>query len=377
MDDEFAGRGHASLNVETVRTITELRRKKVEMTEAVIQRLQGVLSKILPKKAKIAQPTLYSSWDHYLSEFCKAGGVIEAAPPMCQINQLHSPSVSFLIAPDGAIQLIGSFDRFSGSEFVNAGCFFPQTSLPQIDLTKISNSVGEALYDKGVIGHVTIDLVSFPNVEDPKSHPFFWAVDISCELTDNAAICYFFDILMEGQLTQQTGEYAISYKKDAEDELLEESDQPGDGEDGESNRGGMRVPGMQYEPRGFMFCNFLNHAGLASIQYKTFFHMCRLESISFDMESRSGSTFCLYDCLASGVIGMLTIGVHRKATVKFMMDALNFIQNQVSFPCYLNLLYPLGGRTPQESLHQPRNRAKQPEERPGGDVRCRPACQGH
>ena len=46
------------------------------------------------------------------------------------------------------------------------------------------------------------------------------------------------------------------------------------------------------------------------------------------MESRTGSTFCLYDCLASGVIGMLTIGVHRRATVKFMMDALNFIQNQ-------------------------------------------------
>ena len=44
---------------------------------------------------------------------------------MCQINQLHSPSVSFLIEPDGNVQLIGSFDRFSGSEFVNAGCFFP------------------------------------------------------------------------------------------------------------------------------------------------------------------------------------------------------------------------------------------------------------
>ena len=77
-----------------------------------------------------------------------------------------------------------------------------------------------------------------------------------------------------------------------------------------------------------MSCNFLNHSGLSSIQYKTFFHMCRLESISFDMESRSGSTFCLYDCLATGVIGMLTIGVRRGPTVKFMMDALNFIQNQ-------------------------------------------------
>ena len=46
------------------------------------------------------------------------------------------------------------------------------------------------------------------------------------------------------------------------------------------------------------------------------------------MESRSGSTFCLYDTLASGVIGMLTIGVHRRATSKFMIEALNFIQNQ-------------------------------------------------
>ena len=62
--------------------------------------------------------------------------------------------------------------------------------------------MGESLYEKGVIGHVTIDLVSFPNIEDPKQHPFFWAVDINCELTDYAAICYFFDILMEGQLNQ-------------------------------------------------------------------------------------------------------------------------------------------------------------------------------
>lgn len=39
LDDEFGGRGHASLDVEQVRTVVELRRKKVEMTEAVIQRL--------------------------------------------------------------------------------------------------------------------------------------------------------------------------------------------------------------------------------------------------------------------------------------------------------------------------------------------------
>lgn len=200
IDDEFNGRGHASLNVESVRTVMELRKKKIQMTEGMITRLKEVIVKVLPKKVKLAMPTLYSGWNDYLHKFCAGGGVIEAAPPMCQINQLNSPSVSFLIEPDGNINLIGSFDRFSGSQFVNMGCFFPQTSLPSIDLTKICSSVGEALYDNGVIGHITIDLVSFPNVDDPKAHPFFWAVDISNELTDNAAICYFFDILMEGKL---------------------------------------------------------------------------------------------------------------------------------------------------------------------------------
>jgi len=53
-DDEYDGRGHASLNVETVRTIMELRKKKVEMSEAVEKRLLEVVKRILPKKAKIA-----------------------------------------------------------------------------------------------------------------------------------------------------------------------------------------------------------------------------------------------------------------------------------------------------------------------------------
>ena len=54
IDDEFNGRGHASLNVDTVKTIIELRKKKVEMTESIIEKLLEVIKKILPKKVKIA-----------------------------------------------------------------------------------------------------------------------------------------------------------------------------------------------------------------------------------------------------------------------------------------------------------------------------------
>ena len=67
---------------------------------------------------------LYATWNEFLTQFCKVGGVIEAAPT-CMNNQLGSPSISFLIEPNGSIILIGSFDKFSAREYVNAGCFFP------------------------------------------------------------------------------------------------------------------------------------------------------------------------------------------------------------------------------------------------------------
>ena len=64
IDDEFGARGHASLNVESMKTIVELRRRKVKMNEDIIHRLQQTLSKVLAKKVKLAMPTLWSGgWD--------------------------------------------------------------------------------------------------------------------------------------------------------------------------------------------------------------------------------------------------------------------------------------------------------------------------
>ena len=87
MDDEFNGRGHASLDVTQLKTVMELRRRKVQMNEEIVSRLQQTLHKVLPKKAKIAQPTLFSGgWEQYITEYCKIGGVIECAPPLCNLN---------------------------------------------------------------------------------------------------------------------------------------------------------------------------------------------------------------------------------------------------------------------------------------------------
>jgi hypothetical protein len=39
IDNEFNGRGHASFSVEKVKAVVELRKKQVQMTEAIVQKL--------------------------------------------------------------------------------------------------------------------------------------------------------------------------------------------------------------------------------------------------------------------------------------------------------------------------------------------------
>jgi hypothetical protein len=77
-----------------------------------------------------------------------------------------------------------------------------------------------------------------------------------------------------------------------------------------------------------MTLNYMHHPGLAEVQFKTFFHMCKLESIFFDFRKRDGSQFMLYDTLQSALVGLFTTGCHRKQAILRMIEALGFFQNQ-------------------------------------------------
>lgn len=195
IDDENSGRGIAWLEVPSIKMIKELRRAKFEANERLIETVQQQLHKELPLKAKLAMPSLYKNWADYIKEFCKSGGLIEAQPN-CPTSAINSPSVAFFIEPDGQIEVLGSFDRFTARPFVNGGCIYPQTSLPNINLSTICKAIGDSLYQKGIIGHITVDLLAFPFPAGTASHPLFWGIDISCWLTDCASTCMFFDFLM-------------------------------------------------------------------------------------------------------------------------------------------------------------------------------------
>lgn len=66
IDDEFNGRGHAYLLVDSIKALSDIRRKQVEINEELVDRIILILTKQLSKKVKMAQGRLYSGWSEYL-----------------------------------------------------------------------------------------------------------------------------------------------------------------------------------------------------------------------------------------------------------------------------------------------------------------------
>ena len=172
IDNEFGGRGHAALDISSSKLIKHLRKAGEELSEETQEDLYNYLSAILPKKIRIAMPSIYPSWRDYLKEFTRVGGVIEASPS-CSQNKMQGVKVSFCIYPDGNITLLGAYDKLESRKYISGGFLFPQTSLPNMNLQMLGVSIGNILYEKDIIGHVSVDIVAFPDETGKSGHPLF------------------------------------------------------------------------------------------------------------------------------------------------------------------------------------------------------------
>jgi hypothetical protein len=50
IDDEFNGRGHASLNVDQIKPLQNLKKKQLDPATDIIEQIKIILLKYLPKK---------------------------------------------------------------------------------------------------------------------------------------------------------------------------------------------------------------------------------------------------------------------------------------------------------------------------------------
>mmetsp|Transcript_5389 Transcript_5389/g.9928 ORF Transcript_5389/g.9928 Transcript_5389/m.9928 type:complete len:465 (+) Transcript_5389:1246-2640(+) len=308
IDDEHGGRGIASLDLSTWKTFKNLRRLNV-LSEGQQEALHRALHSYVPSKVNILMPSLYPNWSAFLAEYTRAGGVIEATP-FCLPSKVQTTYISMLLHPNSTVEVLSAFEKLNARNYMTMGYSFPQNALKNINLQLLCSAVGEALFNKKIFGYVGIELVSFP---DPASNnPLFWAVDLDTHLSEAACVFSFFNFFMEGAFDQVSCRYIIQVADSKQSHA---------------------------EERCFVYLPFVHHPGLSSVQYKSFFYLCRMLNIAFDLEEKVGSTFLLPDSMQSGVIGLMSMGKNLLQVAELINTALDFVSEQAGpMPVRLQLI---------------------------------------
>jgi len=88
-----------------------------------------------------------------------SGGVIEAFPPLDSVTCL---TVDLLVEPGGDVHMLSCGDQLRGPSGLEVvGCTVPQSSICPDVLHTICNSIGQACQQRFIMGHLSIDLVTF------------------------------------------------------------------------------------------------------------------------------------------------------------------------------------------------------------------------
>lgn len=84
VNGEFRGRGIASISLDAIRVINEIRAAKAAassnfLDENVVAKIREVVVSLLPVKLVIATPNLFANYNEFLMYFLEHNGIIEAA----------------------------------------------------------------------------------------------------------------------------------------------------------------------------------------------------------------------------------------------------------------------------------------------------------
>jgi len=298
IDHECGGRGIAYLDLSSIQVYRSILKERNgnlerwnsrEVRSGAEIRIVIALKGEIGHKVKIAHPNLYPNWDAFKQDFFREGGVIEAAPN----NVVASPSCNVYIEPDGTVQVTSTHDQIFMREYVYFGNTFPSAG-PHEALYKASCAIGKKLYQEGVIGYVGIDFVlSHDKQKDMHS---LIAVDLNLRITASCVTYMLFNCLTGGRFYPSFGEYFMQAEASSESSKSESTDAEN------------RKKAIDGPKRFYTAINYLYESQISTLQFNTFFNACRLRNVSYDIHSRQGTVFIMIDSLASGAVGILSIG---------------------------------------------------------------------
>jgi IQ domain-containing protein H len=278
--------------------------------EGLNEEILRLVARLLPKKLVIVKEFVYKDYYQFIEEISRKGGIIEAAPSSLR-KDLNTIGILFQLEPDGEVEIQTTYEKLSSSPFCPSGFRFPQKVLPNLNVRSIVESLASELYKKGHYGFYSIELLVFT---DPFTKPspgmhasdqiqpgLFWANSVACKFSEAHAAYVLSSVL--------TGRHEANLDK--------------------------HITVLPH----------LSTDNLPTCNFKSFFHMTRVESLFFDVQSKTGVLFLLSQGLQAGLLGVICISSTFDANLSSILRTLAFLREQTQVKTASLVTSNKGGRT--------------------------------
>uniref|UniRef100_A0A8C1MGG5 IQ motif containing H n=1 Tax=Cyprinus carpio TaxID=7962 RepID=A0A8C1MGG5_CYPCA len=263
---------------------------------------------LLASYAHPANTSCYATWTCFLEHFLREGGVIEAFPPSDSVTCL---TVDLLVEPGGDVCMLSCGDQLRGPSGLEVvGCTVPQTSICPDVLHSICTRVGQACQKRSIMGHISLDLVTFLDPSNLEQQ--VWAIDLDLGYSNQLAMTQLMLMMTRGTLDCRTSKLEV----------------PPPVRDVNTRMSLSRMLTNRFA----VMCTRLLHTNLSLVYYSTFFLMCKAQGIGYDVKARQGTVFALHDSRDRRSLGMLTISEDLQGALLTFARNLSIIHQEISAP---------------------------------------------
>ena len=347
-DGDYDDCGTAVLHVANFRSVHDLRSERAELAKLhgevpggpsvwmspdvqflARAKLLKDLKLNLPNEVTFVTPRAFGDWPSYLRHFLRVGGVIEAEPPHKAL--CGRVSANLLLGPDGSVSVGSCQDVVLGASRRAIGAVHPQRTVPPQALDAAARAVGRELVERGCgCGYVSATFVVFRDKGTGGLR--MWGEALDLHLT-NAAVAHWTVALLSlggGGGGGGRGSFADGSNSSSSSSLSTAlfSSTTGSTTTGASSAGG-GGGGDGGGVAAYVASPCVYHPKLPEMLFSSFFKLCRLQGMSFDIRNKTGVVFDIYDSMACGVMGMLTIGPSAPAATRVASKVMLFMKKHI------------------------------------------------